>query len=712
MPQLLIELFSEEIPARMQARAAEELKAALVGALTAAGLAPKQSEAHVGPRRVALVLEEVPAQQPDLTEEKRGPRVDGPEQAVQGFLKTTGLTLAQLEQRDTGKGVFYFAVTQTKGRPALDVLPGLLADVILGYTWPKSMRWRNGRLAWVRPLRNILALFGGQVLPGGLHIGVNEEGGRAAGYVAACDPADANCLPYTNATFGHRFLAPQRLTVTDFADYRAKLAAAKVVLSAADRKAAIHAEASELARAAGFALLEDAGLLDEVAGLVEYPVPLMGRIDAAFMDVPGEVLSTSMRTHQKYFSVVKPEGGLAPHFITVANMAAADGGKAIVNGNERVLRARLSDAKFFWDQDRKIRLEDWGAKLVDRVFHAKLGTMAERVARLVSLAERLAPAVKADPAQAARAALLAKADLSTGMVGEFPELQGVMGRYYALHQGEAAPVADAIADHYSPLGPSDRCPDKPVSIAVALADKIDLLAGFFAIDEKPTGSKDPFAQRRAALGILRLIMENGLRLALRAEFAAAVAAYTTRPNPNQDKATVDAILAFLRDRLKVYLRETGVRHDVVQAVLAGSDDDDVIRVLARVRALSGFVGSDVGANLLAGYRRACNILRIEEKKDGRSHDGAVDAALLRETAEQVLFRALTTVTPAVQDALSKDDFEAAMTVLGDLRAPVDAFFDAVTVNADDAALRANRLALLGRIRAGFAAIADFQAIEG
>ena len=717
MADLLLELFSEEIPARMQARAAEELRDRLAAALTEAGLAPQSLAVWVTPRRVTFHATGLPTAQPDRSEERKGPRADAPAGAIQGFLKSTGLTRDQLETRETDKGAVLFAVTHIQGRPTRDVLPELICGLILGYTWPKSMRWRDTRLAWVRPLRSILALFDGQTLPGGLHLGRNVEGGEQPGYRASGDTADLNYLPFGNQTFGHRFLAPAAVSVVDAADYQTKLRAGFVMLDREERKRLILTEAETLAASVNCRVKPDAALLEEVAGLVEWPVPLLGRIDDAFMDVPAEVLTTSMREHQKYFALVSQESAegdakIAPYFVTVANMVARDGGAAIVSGNQRVLRARLSDARFFWDQDRKVRLETWADKLTSRVFHAKLGTVAARVDRLAVLAVTLAGQVQADATLADRAARLAKADLSTGMVGEFPELQGVIGRYYARHQQEDEAVAHAIADHYAPAGPSDRVPTAPVSRVVALADKLDLLAGFFAIDEKPTGSKDPFALRRAALGVLRIITENGLRLALRPVLDAAVSLYGPQVEKLDTAATVDALLAFLADRLKVTLRDQGQRHDLIQAVFALGTEDDVVRLLARVTALSDFIATPVGADMLAAFRRAANILKIEEKKDGRPAQETVAQPLLTQAEEKALADALEAALPAVESLVAEEQFVEAMKRLGALRDPVDAFFTHVTVNADDTGVRANRLALLARYRKTCSAIADFGVIEG
>ncbi|MFS2010922.1 glycine--tRNA ligase subunit beta [Azospirillum sp. CT11-132] len=695
MTELLIEFFSEEIPARMQARAADDLKRLVTDKLAANGLTFAKAEAHSTPRRLALVVDGLPERTADVREEKKGPRVGSPEQAVAGFLKSAGLdSLDQCEQRDTGKGVFYFAVTEKKGRETAEVLAEIIPAAMAELPWPKSMRWGTGTVRWVRPLHSIIALFGGRVLDGGYDIGGTQ--GRIA---------------FGNGTRGHRFLAPDAFTVESFADYKEKLRAAKVVLDREERKAKIKADAEALAKAQGLTLSPDDALLEEVAGLVEWPVVLMGSIDESFMDVPSEVLITSMRTHQKYFAVLDAEGRMAPRFIVVANTETLDGGKAVVAGNERVLRARLSDAKFFWDQDRKTKLEARVPALEKITFHAKLGTVAEKVTRVQLLAAEIARAIGADSDAASRAALLCKADLVTEVVGEFPEVQGIMGRYYALGQGESADVANAIADHYKPLGPSDSCPTAPVSVSVALADKIDTLVGFFAIDEKPTGSKDPYALRRAALGVIRLVLENGLRVTLSEIFAAAHGAYTVSGFASAGSVGGD-LMSFFADRLKVVLREQGVRHDLVDAVFALGGEDDLVRLLARVKALQAFVGSDEGANLAAAYKRASNIVRIEEKKDGASFDQPVDAARLAQDEEKALFAALNEASATAKPLLDAEDFTGTMAALAKLRGPVDAFFDKVTVNAEDKELRANRLRLLTQIRTTLNAVADFSKIEG
>ncbi len=691
MSELLLELFSEEIPARMQARAADDLKRLVTDGLKKAELTFTDARAYTTPRRLALVVDGLPEAQPDVKEERRGPKVGAPDKAIEGFLNSVGMTLDQVEQREMPKGTFYFAVVERQGRQTNVVLADLLPEALAALPWPKSMRWGAGSLRWVRPLHSVLCLFGGETVP-------FTFGG----------------IESSNTTCGHRFMAPEPITVTGFADYTDKLAAAKVMLDPADRRDVILADATKLAEADGLTLKDDKGLLDEVAGLVEWPVALMGRFDDHFMDVPPEVLVTAMRSHQKYFSCLDAAGRLMPRFITVANMVAADGGKSIVAGNEKVLSARLHDAKFFWDQDRKRTLASRAPDLGAMVFHAKLGTLDQKVDRIQALAVDIAGHIDgADRDLVRSAARLAKADLVSEMVGEFPELQGLMGRYYALHDGENPAVADAIAEHYSPAGPNDACPTAPVSVAVALADKIDTLAGFFAIDEKPTGSKDPFALRRAALGVIRLVMENGLRLPLRAAFGSALSTYGELQLADDDKARiVDEILDFFADRLKVHLREQGVRHDLIAAVFALGDEDDLVRLLARVDALQAFLGSDDGASLLVAFRRAANILRIEEKKDKTSYAGDVVAERLSQDEEKDLHRGLIESADKALGHVGNEDFGAAMAAMATLRAPVDAFFDHVTVNCDDAGLRENRLKLLSGIPAALGRVADFSKIEG
>jgi glycyl-tRNA synthetase beta chain len=693
MAELLLELLSEEIPARMQARAAEDLKRLATERLTAAGLTFARAKAFVTPRRLALVVDGLPARTPDIKEEKKGPRIGSPDQAIQGFLKGAGLTsLDACEKRMVGKAEFWFAVVEKKGQATADLLPGLIVETIKALGWPKSMRWGANRFAYVRPLQSVLALFDGKTLAGSFDLG-------------------GTALPFGGTTVGHRFMAPARFAVTGFADYEAKLRAAKVILDPAERRAKILADATARATAVGLTLRDDPGLLDEVAGLVEWPVVLVGDIDPQFMDVPQEALIGSMRAHQKYFAMLFNDGRLARHFAVVANMETEDEGGTIVAGNERVLRARLSDAKFFWDQDRKIKLEARLPALEQRVFHAKLGTVAAKVARLEKLSAFVATQIGVDPAKATRAAKLAKADLSSGMVGEFPELQGVMGRYYALHDGESAEVADAIRAHYQPLGPNDACPSAPISVAVALAEKIDTLAGFWLIDEKPTGSKDPFALRRAALGAIRLIVENRVRLNLHPLFAAALLDYGTILRERVETLAVE-LLAFFADRLKVALKEKGVRHDLIDAVFALGGEDDLVRLLARVDALDSFLKGQDGANLLIGYRRAANIVAIEAKKDGHAAQGPADPAAFAAPEETALFARLGAVKTELDQTLAREDFAAAMASLATLRAPVDAFFEKVTVNAEDRALRANRLKLLSGIGAAPSRVADFSKIEG
>lgn len=695
MPELLLEILSEEIPARMQARAASDLKRLVTEGLKAAGLDFTSAESYVTPRRLCLVIDGLPEKQPDVSEEKRGPNVQAPEQAINGFRGSLPEG-AVIEERETPKGTFFFAIVEKTGSDSMAVLPSIIEDTIFNFSWPKSMRWGRGAERWVRPIQSVLVVFGGRIVGNGIYLDSQEN-----------HKLGLEFRQYFNATVGHRFLAPDAFTVKDFADYKAKLLAAKVMLDPAERRARIEADAKALCEKAGLALKDDQGLLDEVTGLVEWPVVLMGTIDDAFMELPDEVLSTSMRSHQKYFSTLGKDGKLANRFIVVANTETTDGGKQVVAGNERVLRARLSDAKFFWDQDRATKLEDRVDALKDRVFHAKLGNLLEKVDRVEALAAEIAGSVDgADVDMVKRAARLAKADLSTGMVGEFPELQGLMGRYYAEHDGEDAAVCDAVAEHYSPLGPNDTCPTNPVSVCVALADKTDTLVGFFAIDEKPTGSKDPYALRRAALGVIRLILENDLCLPLTDAFAEAYAKLGIGDDPSDD------LMTFFADRLKVHLKEQGVRHDLIDAVFALGGEDDLVRLIKRVEALQSFLATEDGENLLTAYKRAANILKAEEKKDGKSYNDAPDAALLSEDAEKALAAALDSATPAIAAALASEDFVAAMQALAGLRAPVDTFFDAVTVNADDAALRVNRLKLLNGIRSSLDGVADFSKVEG
>ncbi|MEQ9557119.1 MAG: glycine--tRNA ligase subunit beta [Rhodospirillales bacterium] len=683
MPELLLELLSEEIPARMQARAADDLKRLVGDGLKGAGLSFTNAQTYVTPRRLTLVVHGLPAKQPDISEERRGPRADAPEQAKQGFMKSLPKD-TKVEERETEKGTFLFAQVEQAGGKTRLILPGLIQAALQALPWPKSMRWGTGKARWVRPLHSILAVYDQE----GLEM---EFAGIQAGVT----------------TRGHAFMAPAGISVSDFADYEKAMKAAKVVIDPDARKQTIATDAAKMCKGAGVTLKDDPALLDEVAGLVEWPVVLMGGIDAEFMDVPPEVLITSMRKHQKYFATEDAKGKLAAKFVVVANRETADGGRQVVAGNERVLRARLADAKFFWDQDRKTTLASKAPQLKERVFHAKLGTLDEKVDRMQALAAALCEYVpKSDRDKVRSAARLAKADLSTGMVGEFPDLQGVMGAYYARHDGESEAVAAAIADHYSPLGPSDDCPSKPESVCVALADKIDSLVGFWAIDEKPTGSKDPYALRRAALGVIRLIIENKLRLPLLDAFGKSQALY------GEGDAVGTDLLAFFADRLKVHLREKGVKHDHIDAVFALGGEDDLVRLLARVEALADFLGSDDGENLLTAYRRAANILKIEEKKDGTSYAAQPDDTLLRDDEERALYSALEEAAPAISEKVAAEDFTGAMAALASLRAPVDAFFDKVTVNTGDAKVRENRLKLLSMIRTALEGVADFSKIEG
>ncbi len=704
MAELLLELFCEEIPSRMQARAAADLGRALAKVLRdecgfADSVAKDAVRTFATPRRLAAVVDGVPTEQADVSEEKRGPRVGAPDQAVQGFLRSVGLdSIESCEQRETKKGTFFYAVIERQGRPTAEILAARIPALIEDFSWPKSMRWGETSLRWVRPLHSILCIFDGAIVPGVLTLGNAGEGATMA---------------FSNRTRGHRWLAPEEIEVASFADYHAALAAAKVILDPAERRAVIANGARELAEGAGLVFDDGDALLDEVAGLVEWPVCLLGEIDAAFMAIPAEALVTSMKTHQKYFPLHDAAGELANRFIVVANIEAPDNGDAIRAGNERVLRARLHDARFFWDQDRKASLESRVPRLDDIVFHARLGSVGDKVRRLEVLAENIARQISgADAEAAARAARLCKADLVTGMVAEFADLQGIMGKYYAEHDGETPAVAAAIADHYSPAGPADRCPSAPVSVALALADKLDSLTGFFAIDEKATGSKDPFALRRAALGVIRLILDNALRLPLRGILETA-ANLRSASGENRDAIEVaNDLIAFFADRLRVHLRDSGLSHDVVSAILAVAEDDDLVRLVARAEALRTFLETDDGANLLLAFRRATNIVSIEEKKDGAAYDGPVDQARLEAAEEHALNDKLDVATKTIGAALADEDFSAAMTALATLRAPLDIFFDKVTVNAEDSAIRANRLRLLARIRAALASVADFTEIEG
>src|SRR5215831_7650340 len=686
MPDLLLEFLSEEIPARMQARAVEDLRKLITDRLVAAGLVYEGAKAFATPRRLALSVRGVPARQPDIKEEKKGPRVGAPDGAIAGFLKAARLkSIKEAKVQADKKGDFYLAVIDRRGRPAIDVIAEMIPEVAQTFPWPKSMRWGSGRFNWVRPLHSIVATFGPET----------EEPEIVRFEIDGIKSGDQ--------TRGHRFMAPAPFTVRRFDDYVAKLENAKVVLDPARRADMILADAKNLAFAQGYELVEDEGLLAEVAGLVEWPVTLMGTFDKSFLSIPDEVVRATIRNNQKCFVLRDSQTAkLANKFIVVANEEAADGGKAIVAGNERVIRARLSDAKFFYDTDLKIRLEDRLPKFEHIVFHEKLGTQAARIARITALAGHLAPIVGADVAKVERAAQLCKADLLTDVVGEFPELQGLMGRYYAEAQDEDEDVAHACEDHYKPKGPDDLVPAEPVSIAVALADKIDTLTGFWAIDEKPTGSKDPYALRRAALGVIRLVIDNKLRLPLKAVFQKAVKNFSAG----------DDLLSFFADRLKVQLREQGARHDLVDAVFSLPGQDDLLMIVHRVEALGKFLDSDDGKNLLAGYKRATNIIRIEEKKDKREYTGTPDSKKYQLPEEKALAGAINVAKKEASSAVAKEDFAAAMRAMVKLRPRVDAFFDKVTVNVDDKALRDNRLKLLNQIREATSAVADFSKIEG
>ena len=740
MPDLLIELFSEEIPARMQGKAAADLKRLVTDGLVEAGLTYASAGAFHTPRRLALSVEGLSSESPDTREERKGPKVGAPDKAIEGFCRGAGVDRAALEVRDTGKAQVYFAVIEHKGRPAPEIVAEVLDHTVRHFPWPKSMRWGAGALRWVRPLQSILCLL------------TDEDG-------AATVPLDIDGITAGNTTRGHRFMAPDAFAVTSFEDYEAKLKQAKVLLRAEERADHIRQEAANLAFAAGLELVEDPGLLAEVAGLVEWPVVLMGEIDADFLHLPPEVLQTSMKEHQKFFSL-RDKTGQITRFVTVANIAAPDGGKTILAGNQKVLAARLADARFFWDNDLRVAragMQDWCDGLAAVTFHAKLGSQAERVDRIAALAREIAPQVGADPEQAQEAARIAKADLRSEMVGEFPELQGVMGRYYALEAGRDAQVADACRDHWKPMGQDDDVPSAPVSVAVALADKIDTLTGFWAIDEKPTGSKDPYALRRAALGVIRLILGNavrlklsgrlverhvlsglimlkgvefrlrgeeigseGLRKLLTSEELKDISYRMVDSDPeaseNQllermDKIVAD-LLAFFHDRLKVHLRGAGIRHDVIDACLAMEGADDLTLLVKRAEALETFLRTEDGENLIQGFKRANNILTQAEDADGVEYSFGADIRFAEDAAETALFAALDAADTRITPAMAAEDFAGAMAAMAGLRAPIDAFFEQVQINADSAVLRRNRLNLLSRIRTICLAVADLRRIEG
>ena len=676
MPDLLIELFSEEIPARMQAKAAADLNKLITDGLIDAGLTYAGAGAFSTPRRLALSVEGLAAESPDTSEERKGPKVGAPDGAIEGFCRGAGVSRDSLEARDTGKGEVYFAVIEKPGRKAADVITEVLEATIKNFPWPKSMRWGMGILKWVRPLHSIICILsdeaGAQVVP------VSVEG-----------------ITSSDTTRGHRFMAPDVFSVTSFVNYEAKLKRAKVILRADERSDLIWSEASNQAFAAGLELVEDKGLLAEVAGLVEWPVPLMGTIADDFLSLPPEVLTASMREHQKFFSV-RDKSGQVVRFVTVANRETADQGATILAGNQKVLFARLSDAKFFWENDLRIAKaggQDWLDALKNVTFHNKLGTVAELVDRMAALSREIAPLVDADPDEAEAAARFAKADLSSEMVYEFPELQGLMGHYYAGHAGLSDAVANAAQDHYSPLGPSDDVPTAPVSVAVALAEKIDKLTGFWAIDEKPTGSKDPFALRRAALGVIRLVLENDLTLKLSTLIKG------------------EDLLSFFHDRLKVFLKDEGISHDVIDASLAMPGNDDLLLLVNRAKALAAFLKTDDGGNLIQGFKRANNILSQAEDKDGVEYSYGADIKFAEDDAEKALFKALDAADANIAPAMAAEDFATAMSAMADLRAPIDAFFETVQINADSEALRRNRLNLLHRIRTICLSVADLRKLE-
>jgi len=694
MPELLLELLSEEIPARMQARAARDLARLVTDRLNEQGLALGAAQSFVTPRRLVLYASNVPDHAPAVNEERKGPRVGAPDKAVQGFLRGAGLKSIEEAEivPDPKKGDFYVARITNPGRPATEIIAETVPSVCAKFPWPKSMRWGDGDFAWVRPLQSIVCLLGGKVVPFTL---AGIESG--------------------NVTTGHRFHGNDRITVTSFEDYGTKLYAAKVLLPLDERAEMIAEQAEQLAQGAGLALVDDPALKHENAGLTEWPTVLMGTFDDAFLDVPAECLITSLKTHQKCFSLRDPSTGkLANRFLMVSNLIAADDGQTIVSGNEKVIAARLADARFFWEKDLATKLEPMRQALSDITFHARLGTQSDRVERITELARAIAGSVDAAPDLAGRAAQLCKADLVSEMVGEFPELQGLMGRYYANAEQMNPQVAAALEEHYKPKGAADDVAATPVSIAVALAEKLDMLVGFWAIDEKPTGSGDPYQLRRAALGVIRTCIENDLRISLRKKIQIAQAALQRAGTVLHavDREVADELMVFFAERLKVYLRDRGQRPDLIDAVFALDDQDDLALIVKRVEALSDFLDSDDGANLLAGAKRAANILRAEEKKDGATYTGAPDGKLLVEPAERALEAALAKVKFDTNAAIDVENFAGAMHALAELREPVDAFFEHVTVNAEDTTLRENRLKLLSQIRAVMRTVADVSRVGG
>ncbi|PTX56375.1 glycyl-tRNA synthetase beta chain [Litoreibacter ponti] len=708
MPDLLIELFSEEIPARMQSRAADDLKKLVTDGLVEAGLTYASAGAFSTPRRLTLSIEDLLAASPATREERKGPNAAAPEKALEGFLRSTGLTKDQLELRDDKKGQVYFAVIDKPGRPAAEIIAEVLEKTVRGFPWPKSMRWGTGSLRWVRPLHRILCIL-------------SDEAGTEV------VPLEVDGIASSDVTEGHRFMAPEPFSVVSFEDYTAKLKRAKVVLDASERADHIWSDATNAAFAQGLEVVADRGLLAEVAGLVEWPVVLMGRIEEQFLDLPPEVLKTSMKEHQKFFSVRNPKTGRIEQYVTVANIETSDDGATILAGNGRVLSARLADAKFFWENDlrtvKTVGLEGMAKPLADVTFHNKLGSQAERIARIEALAREIAPIVGAKPDLAAEAARVAKADLSSEMVYEFPELQGVIGRYYAKAAGLPEDVAHACEEHYSPLGPSDDVPTAPVSVAVALAEKIDLLGCFWAIDEKPTGSKDPFALRRAALGVIRLVLENGVFLPLETSIkkhnriiddrSSIVRFRFDKPDGiSLEEFIRSDLLSFFHDRLKVFLKDKGIRHDIIDACIAMPGNDDLTLLVKRAEALSETLKTDDGENMIQGFKRANNILTQAEEKDGVSYELDPDPKFAESDEEKALFAALDAADATIKPAMEAEDFTTAMHAMAKLRGPADDFFEAVQVNSDNQIVRRNRLCLLHKIRTICGGVADLTKIEG
>lgn len=694
MPNLLIELFSEEIPARMQRRAAEDLKKIVTNGMVDAGLTYAGAAAFSTPRRLTLAVQDVLSESPTIQEERKGPRVDVPDKAIEGFLRGAGLTKDQLEVREEKKGKVYFATIKKPGRPATDIIAEVLENAVRNFPWPKSMRWGAGSLRWVRPLHSIVCILTDDL---GTHV----------------IPLNIDGIESGNTTLGHRFMSSgDRITVSGFDDYAAALKKHYVILDPEERAQMIWQDAANIAFASGLEIVEDAGLLAEVSGLVEWPVVLMGEIDQEFLELPPEVLQTSMREHQKFFSVRDTKSGQITRFITVANRETADQGATILAGNQKVLSARLADAKFFWENDLRVAtiqgLSAWSDRLSNVTFHNKLGTQKDRIDRIMALANALSPMTSADARLAEKAAEIAKADLSSEMVYEFPELQGLMGRYYAQAAGEVQEVANACEQHWQPLGPSDDVPTEAVSVTVALADKMDTLCGFWAIDEKPTGSKDPFALRRAALGVIRLVLENQTRLPLT---EVAKLHFNRFEHGQNDEDMASDLLGFFHDRLKVYLRDRGIRHDVIDACIAMEGNDDIALLVKRAEALTEFLSSEDGENLVQGFRRANNILTQAEEKDGVEYSFGADVKFAETEEERALFFAIDTQGPKIDDAIQAEDFVSAMGAMASLRVPVDAFFEAVQVNSDNEIVRRNRLNLLSQVRKICARVVDLGRID-